>query len=99
MANGDIIGPTLTDLGGISPTDLGLDGIGSADILGLALCLFLTCFSLYTRSYYALVVSGFAWLLVGFTIALNTQGPILFLLFFAVAAFQLIYALKRGWKK
>lgn len=99
MAYGDVIGSTLMGLGGTSPTDLGLDGIGSADVLGLVLCLFLTCFSLYTRSYYALVVSAFAWLLVGFSITVNTQGPILFLLFFAVASFQLIYALKRGWKK
>lgn len=99
MAYGDVIGSTLMELGGTSPTDLGLDGIGSVDVLGLLLCLFLTCFSLYTRSYYALVVSSFAWLVVGFTIALNTEAPILFLLFFAVASFQLIYALKRGWKK
>ncbi len=99
MAYGDVIGSTLMELGDTSPTDLGLDGIGSADLLGLALCLFLTCFSLYTRSYYTLEVSAFAWLVVGFTIALNTQAPILFLLFFAVGSFQLVYALKRGWEK
>jgi len=79
-------------------SDLGLDGIGSVDLLGIFLCVFLTVFSLYIKNYQALVVTAFAWLVVGFTIALATESPTLFLLFFTVSAFQLIHAMRKRWK-